>query len=136
MQLEFRVPDLIPPSVNHYSLKKIRRRRDGTVYIAAMQSPEARAFKWAVSVYAKGRTVAPLPPEYRKVRYRVTIDVYLGPRQRGDADNFAKVCLDALQDAGVIHSDANVQTASVTVHKDDRSNPRTIFLVERIENAE
>lgn len=133
MQVEIQVPGLIPPSVNHYLTKKIRARRDGSVYIAALPSPEARAFKDAVAIFAQGCSVAPPEREQKKCRYRVSIDVYLGFRQRGDADNFAKVCLDALQDSRVIHSDANVQTCNVTVHKDDRSNPRTIFVVERIE---
>lgn len=130
MQVEFEIPGLIPPSVNHYLNKRIWARRDGTPYIAAMKSPQAKAFMWAVAMYARGQSVALASP---KTRYLVWVDVYLGPKQRGDADNFAKVCLDGLQAAGVIHSDANVHTCTVTVHKDQRHNPRTVFTVERLE---
>lgn len=130
MQVEFEIPGLTPPSVNHYLNKRIWARRDGTPYIAVLQSPKAKAFKWAVAMYARGQSVA----GDRKSRYRVSIDIYLGPRQRGDADNFAKVCLDGLQACGCIHSDANVVTCNITVHKHERHNPRTKFIVERLEN--
>ncbi len=134
MQVEFEIPGLTPPSVNHYLAKKIWRRRDGTSHIVALLTPEAQAFKFAVGVYARGLSVAPPFEERKKTRYNVTVDVYLGPRERGDADNFAKVCCDSLEDCGVIHSDANVQTCKVTVHKNERHNPRTHFQVERLEN--
>lgn len=131
MQVEFEIPGLTPPSVNHYLSKRIWRNREtGKHFIAPLVTKEAQAFKWAVAMYARGQSVA----GDRKTHYRVTIDVYLGPRQRGDADNFGKVCLDGLQDAGVIHSDANVSTCLIAVHKDERHNPRTVFKVERIED--
>jgi Holliday junction resolvase RusA-like endonuclease len=97
-------------------------------------TPEAKAFKAAVAIFARGRTVAPLTNRERsKVCYEVKVDIYLGPNQRLDADNGGKLVLDGLQEAGVIHSDAFVAPFIVTPHKDQRHNPRTEFQVTRLE---
>lgn len=98
---------LTAPSGNHY--KKPRVFGKG---ISWYLTPEAQAFKSAVAAIAKGRTISPDSPKARaKVKYRVTVLVVLGKKQRQDADNGLKVGLDALKDAGVIHSDARVQEA-------------------------
>ena len=54
-------------------------------------------------------------------------------RSRLDCDNAAKVALDALQAAGVLHSDAKVSECGLTIERGDRSNPRTEFFVTRME---
>jgi Holliday junction resolvase RusA-like endonuclease len=61
------------------------------------------------------------------------VDVYLGAKQRGDADNFLKCGVDALVHAGVMHSDAYADDSRAIVHKDDRDNPRTEYTVTRME---
>jgi crossover junction endodeoxyribonuclease RusA len=115
--ITFTVP-LVPPSVNHY----VKHTRNGRHYV----TKEAKAFKEAVVLLAP-RHVKPAK------RYRVVLSVFLGAGARGDADNFGKCPIDALVSAGVIHSDAAVE--SVTINKfRDRENPRTVITVEAMEN--
>jgi Holliday junction resolvase RusA-like endonuclease len=128
----FTVPYLTPPSVNHAYLPCKYTGKDGYTHTGRKLSKDAKAFKDAVAIFARGRTVAPATDrERRKVKYRVEVDVYLGPNQRLDADNCGKLLCDSLEDAGVIHSDAFVAPFKVTPHKDDRLNPRTEFNVWR-----
>jgi Holliday junction resolvase RusA-like endonuclease len=129
----FTVP-LTPPSVNHYTRAVYYRGRDGNPHKGKKLTKAAQAFRDAVAIFAQGRTVAPeTDAQRRKVRYEVRVTVYLGPKQRGDADNFLKVAQDALQHCGVIHSDAFVYESKAIVVKDERTNPRTEFLVTRLE---
>jgi hypothetical protein len=133
--VSFTVPHLTPPSVNHYKHPVIYTGRDGYLHRGYKRGKEANAFYDAVAIFAKGRTVAPLTDsERRKVHYQIGADVWLGPHQRLDADNSGKVICDALQNARVIHSDAFVKNFQVTIHKDDRANPRTEIAVERLED--
>lgn len=130
----FTVPHLTPPSVNHAYLNTKRIGRDGFLHHSRKLSPDAKAFKDAVAIFARGRTVAPVTnSERRSVKYRVWVNVYLGPRQRLDADNCGKLLCDALENAGVIHSDAFVEDFRVRPHKEDREHPRTEFTVSRME---
>ena len=132
----FSVPYLIPPSGNHYKEPRQYVGRDGYRHLGFKITDEARAYYDAVAIFAQGRTVVPLDPkERRKARYAVRIDVYLGPRQRGDFDNFLKCGFDALVKCGVIHSDAAVdgEESRCVIHNDDRENPRTQYLVTRLE---
>lgn len=109
----------IPPSVNHY----VKHTRGGRHYV----SKEAKLFKHAIAVMAHGRVEAE--------RYEVTIDLYLGHGDRGDIDNFLKVPLDGLTEAGVIHSDAAVDRLLIEKHR-DRINPRTAITVTAFTDAE
>jgi Holliday junction resolvase RusA-like endonuclease len=136
IEIEFRVPHLTPPSVNHYTRSCYYRGKDGQAHKGKKLTPEAQAYRDAVAIFAQGRTVAPeTDAERKKVRYGVRMDVYLGPRQHGDFDNFWKSGLDALVRCGVIHTDAAVdgEHSKCVVHKDDRQNPRTIYVVTRME---
>ena len=128
---------LVPGSVNHIYLPTMYTGKDGSSHRGRKLTKEAKAFKYAVCILAQGRSVAPETEKERStVRYRVMADVWLGKGQRGDADNFGKLILDGLQDARVIHSDAFVEQFAVTVHKDDRANPRTHISVERLEASD
>jgi Holliday junction resolvase RusA-like endonuclease len=130
----FTVPHLTPPSVNHYKKPTTYIGRDGFMHHGYKLTQEAKAFKDAVAIFARGRTVAPLTNRERsKVKYRVEVHVYLGPRQRLDADNCGKLLCDALENAGVIHSDAFIEDFRVLPHKHDRVNPKTVFTVSRME---
>lgn len=130
----FTVPYLIPPSGGHYKIPVgygHDRKWKGFVL-----TKEAKAYYDAVAIFAKGRSVTPLDPcERRKARYAVRVDVYLGPKQRGDFDNFWKCALDSLVRAGVINTDAAVdgEQSKCVVHKDQRTNPRTEYTVIRLE---
>jgi crossover junction endodeoxyribonuclease RusA len=84
---------MLPPTVNHY----VKHTRSGNHFVTG----EAKAFKDAVALFARGRKVN---FDY----YEVEIAIGLGPKEKGDIDNFAKVCLDGLKDAGVIETDARV----------------------------
>jgi Holliday junction resolvase RusA-like endonuclease len=129
----FTVP-LVPPSANHYKKTCYYIGKDGHSHRGMKRTPAANAFRDAVAIFAQGRTVAPATDKERaKVRYEVRVTVYLGPKQRGDADNFLKVTQDALQTCGIIHSDAFVYESKAIVVKDQRHNPRTEFVVIRLE---
>jgi Holliday junction resolvase RusA-like endonuclease len=130
----FTVPYITPPSVNHYTKSCYYRGADGQSHKGKKRTPEANAFREAVAIFARGRTVAPPTNNLRsKAKYKVEITLTLGKNVRLDADNGMKVALDALQWAGVIHSDAFVVEAKAIVIKDNRENPSTAFLVIRTE---
>ena len=130
----FTVPHLVPPSGNHYKSPTMYTGKDGYAHRGFKVTAEAKAYKDAVAIFARGRTVAPATARERKaVKYRVGVHVVLGARARLDCDNSAKVALDALQAAGVIHSDANVLECVLSIDRDDRENPRTEFFVSRLE---
>lgn len=130
--ISFTVPYLTPPSVNHYSRKRIWRDQRGNPILAVYKTKEAKAFLFAVAMFCQGQSVIPeTAAEEKRVKYQVTVDVWLGPNQRLDADNAGKVALDALQYARVIHSDAYVSNCTLNIHKDERHNPRTQFTVAR-----
>ena len=97
--VEINVP-LLPPSVNSY----VRHTRNGRHYVTG----EAKAFKTAVGLFAKGQRI-------RLAAYYIEIWLNLGKGTRIDLDNAPKLILDALVDAGVIHSDAAV--TDLTLHK-------------------
>lgn len=113
--ITFTVP-LIPPSVNTY----VRHTKKGGHYVTA----EAKAFKQAVGLFSRGKSVS-------AEAYSVEIHIFYGKGQRGDLDNRAKVILDGLQDAGVIHSDAAIRVLNMRKHRDER-NPRTQITVESL----
>ncbi len=133
----FTVPYLTPVSGNHYKKPCKYTGRDGALHLGFKLTKEAKAYYDAVAIFARGRSVAPMMEgERRKVHYGVRIDVYLAPGGRGDFDNFWKCGLDALVHCGVIHSDNAVdgEHSKCVVHKDQRTNPRTEYLVTRLEN--
>lgn len=117
---------LVPPSVNHYKKPVTFRVSGGGVQKGFAVTPEGKAFKQAVAIFARGQTVSPSTPHQRnQVRYALYVTVYLGEKQRGDGDNFWKCIADGLVDAGVIHSDARVRRWRLDVEDNDRGNPRT-----------
>lgn len=75
--------------------------------------------------------VEPSHPRHRqnetKVRYALTVTVFLGDKERGDGDNNWKCIADGLVKAGVIHSDARVRIWHLEVEDGDRENPRTLI---------
>ncbi len=97
--MDFMVP-LLPPSVNHY----VKHTRSGRHYV----TNEAKAFMQAVAVCSNREAV-------RYDHYFVEIYLNLGPKERMDVDNCAKVVLDSLATAGIIHSDAFV--TDLAIHK-------------------
>lgn len=100
---------LVPPSVNHYKV----RARNGHYFV----TPESKAFKDAVAIIAQGRKV-------EGKRLQLDIGIYMAAKQRGDLDNFAKLCGDSLQAAGVIRNDNDVMVLRMEKHR-DADNPRT-----------
>lgn len=108
-ELTFTVPGLTPPSGNDY----VRHTRGGRHYV----TQEAEAFKQAVALFSRGKSVI-------AKRFGLEVWIYMGYGQRGDGDNFWKVLADGLVQAGVIHSDAAVD--DWILHKRrDRTNART-----------
>jgi len=106
--IEIIVP-LIPPSLNHY----VKHTRRGHHYV----TNEAKAFKAAVGLFAKGQRI-------RLESYYIEIWLNLGKGHRLDLDNAPKLILDALVDAEVIHSDAAV--TDLSLHKRRNwANPST-----------
>jgi Holliday junction resolvase RusA-like endonuclease len=104
---------LVPPSVNHY---KMRTKR-GVTFVSA----EAKAYKQAVGICARGREVL---SDY----FDVEVIVFQGKGDKGDVDNYAKCVLDGLKEAGVIHSDDAITDLTMRKRR-DRINPRTEITV-------
>jgi Holliday junction resolvase RusA-like endonuclease len=111
---------MTPVSVNHYK----KPRRGGFGYFV---TKEAKAFKEAVALVARKRSV-------QADSYKVSILIALGKGQKGDLDNFSKLALDSLVDAGVIHSDAAICELFMQKTR-DISNPRTEITITGIEDA-
>lgn len=124
--LRIEIP-LVPPTVNHYKKPALfPRKRGGPPVPGMVMTKQAKAFKAAVAIFARGESLAPATEsERRKVRYMLVATVYLGYKQRGDGDNFWKCLADGLVEAGVIHSDAAVTKWHIDVAR-DRENPRTV----------
>jgi Holliday junction resolvase RusA-like endonuclease len=102
----------IPPSLNHY----VRHCRGGH-----FRTEEAESFAQKVALAAL---------RYRGMEVEaeeVEIHVTLGPKQRGDLDNFCKVPLDSLVRCGVIRSDAAITRLVVEKYRSD--NPHTDIFV-------
>jgi Holliday junction resolvase RusA-like endonuclease len=132
--LSFTVPYLTPPSVNHLKEPCRFTDRDGHYRLGFKLTKAVKAYYDAVAIFAQGLSLDPETDAARKrTLYLVEMHVYLGHKQRIDADNCGKAGLDALQYARVIHSDAAVETCTITVHKDERENPRTVYHITRTE---
>lgn len=106
--INFEMPG-IPPSVNMY----VRHTKTGRHYVSA----DAKNFQTVVGLYSRGKRI-------RAEEYGVKIVVYLGYKQKGDVDNFAKVVLDSMVKCEVIDSDAKVMVLHLFKFR-DRDNPRT-----------
>lgn len=118
-----------PPSVNHYK-KPITLRTSNGPRLSFALTPEAKAYRDAVAIIARGQTLIPDTSRERlKIRYGLTVTVFLGKNESGDADNYWKCIADSLVKAGVIHSDARVRKWHIEVEDDDRENPRTLICV-------
>lgn len=101
----------IPPSVNHY---RGLNRRTGRFYVR----PAAIGFKADVAHMLAGRRMP------KAKAYLVESVIYLPRGKRGDADNFNKVILDALQTAGAFTNDSRAKRVETEVRR-DWLNPRT-----------
>jgi hypothetical protein len=126
----FTVPYLTPPSGNHYKKPCVYRDRNGYPRRGFKITPEAQAYYDAVVIFAQGRTVVPLDARKKKPSYDIHMTVVLGPRQKGDEDNFFKCGIDSLVRAGVIHTDAYAHCVCDVI-RNDRTNPRTEYTVTR-----
>jgi len=82
--------DCIPPGVNHY----VKHTRDGRHYVAW----ESKVFMAKLAIACRGKQPV-LADEFS-----VEILVTLGPKQKGDVDNFPKLILDTLAKAGMFVS--------------------------------
>jgi Holliday junction resolvase RusA-like endonuclease len=116
----------IPPSANHY---KGINRKTGRWFV---RKPAIR-FKESVAAMLKGRMMP------AATGYWVETVIYLPKGKRGDADNFNKVVLDALQAAGAFPgengrsgSDARVRRAGIETRR-DWDNPRTEITISVLE---
>jgi Holliday junction resolvase RusA-like endonuclease len=117
-----------PPSVNHYK-KPITLRTSNGPRLSFALTDEAKAFRDAVAIFTRGQTLIPYSPaERNRIRYALTVTVFLGKNESGDADNYWKCIADSLVKAGVIHSDARVRKWHIEVEDDDRENPRTLII--------
>lgn len=128
---------LTPPSVNHYKEPcRYRDKATGAMRKGMRLTDEAKAYRDAVCLFARGSTLIPegaTTYQLTKVRYEAEITIYLGPRERLDADNGNKLVLDSLQRARVIHSDARVRACRSIIVDDQRANPRTHIRIWRVQ---
>ncbi len=118
-ELRLEIPGT-PPSVGHYNAYRIAGR-PGKQFIQCYPTKAAKDWKATVAAIAAGRRL-------RGQSYTVSYLVYLATARRQDLDNFAKVLLDSLTAAGVIHDDCAVE-AIHAYKRIDRANPRTVILV-------
>lgn len=117
-EISFTVP-LVPPSVNHYRIRTAQKGRFGQAI--SFESGEAKAYKKAVVTFARGLKV-------EAEAYEVKLKIFLGKKGKGDVDNFAKIPLDGLVAAGVIHSDAAIILLTIEKFR-DWAEPRTEITV-------
>ena len=97
--LSFTVP-LVPPSVNMY----VRHSRKG----AHVVTKEALAFKEAVAVLCRGR--------YATGReFAVALHITLGKGDRGDVDNYPKLCLDGLAACGAFQNFKGIRVSDAHI---------------------
>lgn len=125
--IQFSVPGLTPPSVNHYKKPIKVRLRDGSTHNSYALTDEAAAFKQAVHVFARNcHSLSPKTAvEKNRIRYGLHARIFLGAGERLDGDNGWKCLADAIKECGLIHSDARVKDWFLQVDGDDRQNPRT-----------
>src|SRR5882724_4057358 len=100
---------LTPPSVNHYT----KHTRSGRHYV----TKEAEEFKGYIRQFSRNQRI-------RGGAYKVELWIYLGKKERGDIDNFAKLALDGLVEASVIDTDAKIVNLHLYKRRDN-AKPRT-----------
>jgi Holliday junction resolvase RusA-like endonuclease len=61
-------------------------------------------------------------------KYSVELLFFFGKGQKSDIDNLGKLPLDALVEAGLIHSDAAIMELLMCKYRDE-ANPRTVIKV-------
>lgn len=101
----------MPPTVNSY-VRHSRGRH--------FKTSEATKFQSDIAILAAGRSL----DCGKKTRYAVEIHITLGPKAKGDLDNFCKVCLDGLVIAKVIRSDAAIDLMTVSKSRGEVSETR------------
>ena len=119
---------LTPPSVNHYTSHGGGFHR---------KSVEAKAWESAFPLFSQKQYVVS-----DCQRFSVTLDIFLGPNERGDSDNFPKCVLDCIAKAGMLRnaklkpvSDAWVKKLSVNINdmpKDRKLGPMTRITIEAL----
>lgn len=122
----FSVPYL-PPSVNHYL---IRVRNSARVIVKR----EAKKYKEDMALLA-GRNPVGIHTGSAKSFYEVTVRIFLGADQKGDIDNYQKLILDGIKDAGLIHSDDAVLDLDIKKRR-DRNRPRVDISIKVIPRPE
>ena len=116
----FSVP-LIPPSVNHYKLPRLKADLTRGFYV----TKEAQAYIDAVCVLS-GRQ--PIAGRF----FEVWIEYYLPAESflRNDADNFSKVSCDALTAAGLIPDDRYISDLHLAKRRAlDAQDVRTVYRI-------
>jgi Holliday junction resolvase RusA-like endonuclease len=117
-----------PPSVNHYK-KPITLRTSNGPRLSFALTPEAKAFRDAIAIFARGQTLVPLTAkEKNNIRYALTVTVFLGKGERGDGDNNWKCIADSLVNAVIIHSDARVRKWHIEVEDRYRDKAGTLII--------
>jgi Holliday junction resolvase RusA-like endonuclease len=119
---------LTPPSVNHYKRPITLRTSNGPRLSFAL-TDEAKAFRDAIAIFARGQSLVPLTAaEKNKIRYALTVTVFLGKGERGDGDNNWKCIADSLVNAVIIHSDARVRKWHIEVEDRYRDKAGTLII--------
>ena len=126
-RLQFSIP-LTPPSVNHYVTHGGGFHR---------KHPEAQAWERDFPIFARQQYVVS-----ESKRFQVKLEIFLGPKERGDVDNFAKCPLDCIARAWMLRgpkleslSDACVKRLEVVVNDsqaDRELGPMTRITIEAL----
>jgi len=127
--LTIKIP-MLPPSVNHY----VEHPAAGV----HRKSAQAKGWEQSFPIFSRGQFVVS-----HTGKFRVTINLTPGPRQKGDVDNYQKLPLDCCAKAGMFRnrkgeelSDAHVKKLTVEIfdEPEDRENgPQTEITIEPYE---
>lgn len=126
--------DAIPPSVNHYKIPiasvYYENGRPKARIVGFRLTHEAKQFQTLMALACRG-----VKRVYGK-SFEIEIEIVMGPKQRGDWDNFTKVVCDPIADLGMLRSekkgepmsDAHIKRGQVVLYRGE--SPRTtIYLI-------
>lgn len=103
MALTIAIP-LLPPSVNHY----VEHLANGI----HRKTRAAKAWENSFPIFSQGLYVVS-----ESKRFAVTLRYRMGPKDRGDVDNYNKLPLDCIAKAGMLHNSKHEQMSDAWVKR-------------------